>query len=717
MDTKTVNMLNAYMPNIGHYRTQFSSLNSLLGKTTLTGKISSLDIAENLFNFMEDTQKQFNTLQEGLINTLIEHLFGSCYHEASASVGIMAGILVHTVSERRLDTLSLAQANRFQSLFAGDNVRNHEMLDALRDHLHKYIELYTLYHNVLIVDMSGKILVAAKPPNVDSIDHAALKDVLQSGEPVETVTHIELGDNMTNDMLVNIAPIKNESGVLGALITFFDFQDEARQLCEFFKYYLPQTIVLILDEKNRVVYSDNEHRFPVGETVHMSQKDNYYFLDVGKKLAFAAYWRTKEPKHQSSIVSKWTFYRLVPLQVAFDTRRGSKEKEEDMQMTKELLWNSSLRTGTLDVVITEVENIRENLGDVVINGEIIASKSRSYALNPILDNIRLLSDQISALCIDSIQNLQKNMFQTIYRLTSKVAYSSTQLLDHYFYEKTNDCRWIARSKLFAQYLYNYMFSQVETSDTHKVIAKLEEINKAYKSYGDIVLFTSGGAVVANSHLIKGTHHTVSTEAVMALRNMINSNRYYFSPFEVPQFSGVTQPSYTMMAPLYMDNQFLGGIAFVIDMKEIAEILQFAVQEDFAIYVAENAPEEEQAAAEKTDKKDKADRSDKEKTEKDKQAQNEPKGNDIFACFIDQDKRIIATTKEIAIDDLNLEGKIDFRNPKSLKETIVFNDGSTYFVAIEPSSGYREFKAGNAHKNLLSCIVCVKLQDAMDLEQE
>lgn len=703
MDTKTVNMLNAYMPNIGHYRTQFSSLNSLLGKTTLTGKISSLDIAENLFNFMEDTQKQFNTLQEGLINTLIEHLFGSCYHEASASVGIMAGILVHTVSERRLDTLSLAQSSRFQNLFVGDNARKHEILDALRDHLHQYIELYTLYHNVLIVDMSGKILVSAKPTNADVIDDGALKDVLQSGEPVETVTHLNIGGN-TNEMLVNIAPIKNDSGVLGALITLFDFQDEAKQLCELIKYYLPQTIILILDEKNRIVYSDNEHRFPVGETVHMNQKENYHFLDVGKKLAFAACWRTKDPKYNTSIVSKWTFYRLVPLQVAFDTRRSSKEKEEDMQTTKELLWNSSLRTGTLDVVITEVENIRENLGDVVINGEIIASKSRSYALNPILDNIRLLSDQISALCIDSIQNLQKNMFQTIYRLTSQVAYSSTQLLDHYFYEKSNDCRWIARSKLFAQYLHNYMFSQVETSDTHKVIAKLEEINKAYKSYGDIVLFTAGGAVVANSHLIKGTHHTVSTEAVMALRNMINSNRYYFSPFEVPQFSGVTQPSYTMMAPLYMDNQFLGGIAFVIDMKEIAEILQFAVQEDFAIYVAENTPEEEQEKTEKSDKPE-------------KQTQNEPKGNDIFACFVDQDKRIIATTKEIVLDDLNLEGKIDFRNPKSIKETIVFNDGSTYFVAVEPSSGYREFKAGNAHKNLLSCIVCVKLQDAMDLEQE
>ncbi|MDE6979605.1 MAG: hypothetical protein K2O85_08570, partial [Helicobacter sp.] len=205
MDTKTVNMLNAYMPNIGHYRTQFSSLNSLLGKTTLTGKISSLDIAENLFNFMEDTQKQFNTLQEGLINTLIEHLFGSCYHEASASVGIMAGILVHTVSERRLDTLSLAQSSRFQNLFAGDNVRNHEVLDALRDHLHKYIELYTLYHNVLIVDMSGKILVSAKPTNADVIDNGALKDVLHSGEPVETVARLNIGSN-TNDMLVNIAP-------------------------------------------------------------------------------------------------------------------------------------------------------------------------------------------------------------------------------------------------------------------------------------------------------------------------------------------------------------------------------------------------------------------------------------------------------------------------------------------------------------------------------
>lgn len=693
MDTQTVNMLNVYMPNIGHYRTQFSSLNSLLGKTTLTGKISSLDIAENLFVFMEDTQKQFNTLQEGLINTLVEQLFVSCYHEASASVGIMAGILVHAISERCLDTRALAQSSRFQHLFLGDNLHNQSEVESLREHLHKYVELYTIYRNVFLVDSAGKIIVAAKPTNAEYIDNPAVKEVLQNGEPIETSTRLDCND--ANEMLLNIAPIKNDSGIVGALVSVFDFHDEARQLCDFFKYYLPQTIFLILDEKNRVVYSDNEHRFPVGESVHMSQKEEYYFLEVGKKLAFVACWRTKNPKYEPSIVSKWTFCRIVPLQVAFDTRRTNHEENQTL-MSKDLLWNSSLRTGTLDMVITEVENIRENLGDVVINGEIIASKSRSYALNPILDNIRLLSDQISALCVDSIQNLQENMFQTIYRLTSKVACSSTQLLDHYFYEKSNDCRWIARSKMFAKYLYDYMFSQVETSDTHKVIAKLEEINKTYKSYADIVLFTSGGAVVANSHLIKGTHHTVSSEAVMALRNMINSNRYYFSSFEVPQFSGVTEPCYTMMAPLYLDNQFLGGIAFVIDMKEIAEILHVAVQEDFAIHI-----------------------NSKENDENDENKQTTEKRNDdIFACFIDQDSRIIASTKEdISIEQIKLNGKIDFRNPKSMKETLVFDDGSTYFVAIEPSLGYREFKAGNAHKNLISCIVCVKLQNAMEIEQE
>ncbi len=52
MEQSTIGILSTYMPMAERYKSQFISLNTLLSKTTLTGKIISLDIAENLLDYM-----------------------------------------------------------------------------------------------------------------------------------------------------------------------------------------------------------------------------------------------------------------------------------------------------------------------------------------------------------------------------------------------------------------------------------------------------------------------------------------------------------------------------------------------------------------------------------------------------------------------------------------------------------------------------------------
>ena len=46
--------------------------NSMLNKIVLTGKINALNIAENLFNFTEQTAQTFAKLQTELIENLLE---------------------------------------------------------------------------------------------------------------------------------------------------------------------------------------------------------------------------------------------------------------------------------------------------------------------------------------------------------------------------------------------------------------------------------------------------------------------------------------------------------------------------------------------------------------------------------------------------------------------------------------------------------------------
>ncbi len=671
MEQQTVNMLSTYMPNIGHYRTQFSSLNSLLGKTTLTGKISSLDIAENLFEFMEATQQKFNNLQDRLIDTLIEQNFYNRYKEASVSAAIIANLLVHTIDGCSLDAIALAKGSRLVRFFSDGDLKNEEKIQILKKHLQHYQNIYTIYKNIILVNTQGEIILSLEKDISGTTKNSHILEAIKNNEKIEALSPLDFYGGKRE--LISIVPIMNESlhQCAGALITIFDFYQEIDQICQYFTYHLPQTILLVVDGKNNIIYSDNEHRFPIGENVHFTTKENCNFIEVGKRQAFAACCESvKNIKSGSkSIAVDWKFYRIVPLQVAFNPRGA----ENDFKIPEDFLNNSSLRTENLDAVILEAENINEDLGDVVINGEIIASKSRSYALNPILDSIRLLSDQINFLCIQSIENLQRSIFNSLFSIIDGYARSSIQLLDRYFYEKSNNCRWISHSSIFRKYLSAHMNSQLESSDTRRIIAKLEDINKTYTSYADIVLFNTNGAVLANSHLIKGTHHTVSSESIVALKGMANSNRYYLSNFEVPQFSGSTDASYTFMAPICDElGHFIGGVAFVIKVEEFKEILVSFLQKE-SFLLGEN--------------------------------------NEIFTFFIDQDKNIIATTKDdVNLDSFKLENKFDPRNPKSQKQIMTLDNGATYLVSIEPSVGYREFKAGSTHRHFISCFICIKIRD-------
>ncbi|RAX58389.1 hypothetical protein CCZ01_02945 [Helicobacter monodelphidis] len=658
MEQQTINTLGGYMPDIAHYRTQFLSLNSLLGKTTLTGKISSLDIAENLFQFMGTTQQKFNSLQDRLINTLIEQNFLNRFKEASVSSNIIASLLLHTIGERSLDVIALARSSRLANFL---QERSEEGMQDIREHLQNYIQLYTIYHNLILFDIEGNVLLSLEDGLEKTTTNSSIRNAIREGESLEIFESLDFYHNERK--LLNIAPVKKQDGhILGALGTVFDLKGELTEICQHFKYHLPQSAFVVLDAKSNVVFSDEERYFPVGQIVTFSERDNIRFTDIGKRHALVADTLISE---QKNITANWRFCRIVPLQVAFDSRNVN----QNFNIPDNFMQNGcSLRTENLDAVVLEAENINEDLGDVVINGEIIASKSRSYALNPILDNIRLLSDQINTLCIESIQNLQKGIFSSLYNTIDHYARSSVELLDRYLYEKANDCRWMSQSSIFKTYLEN----KIDTEGTSKILKKLEEINTAYPSYGDIVLFDANGVVLANSHHVKGTRNIVSTEIIGALRGMTKTHRYHLSNFEVPAFSSIEVPSYTFSSPIRDSRgNFLGGIAFIVSGESIQNILFSILQKES--FLLEN-------------------------------------GSDIFALFIDQDKNLIATTRQdFDLNALDLEGKCDLKNPKSKIEFIEI-DNVIYLVSIESSVGYREFKLGNTRCGVISCLVFIKIRN-------
>ena len=116
MEQSVINLLSNYVPMVQRYKSQFSSFNTLLGKTTLTGKISSLDIAENLFGYMEKTQEKFENLQVELINTIMEQNFLDAYGEAETSARVVADMLSIHIQSRHESILTFSKNREFIDL-------------------------------------------------------------------------------------------------------------------------------------------------------------------------------------------------------------------------------------------------------------------------------------------------------------------------------------------------------------------------------------------------------------------------------------------------------------------------------------------------------------------------------------------------------------------------------------------------------------------------
>ena len=176
MEQSTLNLLGSYMPMAQRYKSQFSSLNTLLSKTTLTGKISSLDIAENLFDYMEQTQEKFEELQEKLIKTIMEQNFLNVYEEAQTSSKVLSELLNAYLQSRYEEILALLRSDVLENCMDNQEEKTKEAQQAIFDYLKEFAKNSGAYKDVLLFDDKGNTLEALLP-KVDSKAYNYLKSI------------------------------------------------------------------------------------------------------------------------------------------------------------------------------------------------------------------------------------------------------------------------------------------------------------------------------------------------------------------------------------------------------------------------------------------------------------------------------------------------------------------------------------------------------------
>ncbi|MDR2904515.1 MAG: cache domain-containing protein [Helicobacteraceae bacterium] len=562
------------LPLLMKYKEVFESANKRLSRTTLTGKISSLQHAATLFDFMETTQKNFEILQRELIDCLLTESVRNSLADAQGAADLAMDILTRSLYERSADVRFLAGDLEIVAFARRPLPENKK---AIESRLREYMQNYTIYEEIAIVRTNGTIL--ARGGNAKDGERVNDPGVLTAAHTQEFTQIYKMSEIVKKRALIFAYKIASEGEPIGILIMIYKTLDELKRV-----FASVDCRIAFVDESGIGVAATNSKTPSTFITERSVTK-------IGKE--FFACRQAISRGFEDYNALKWRAVAYTPLlrkgedmvSLAQERANEATQKEDLLNLnsaesplardgakffTKSKLEESENMLAklpeTMLKIVAKSQEISEDLGDVAINGELIASKMRAYALNPILQNIRQIGDELNSVFARAQRDLCRVFAGSLMNEAKRLSSFLLNILVRNLYERAADCRWWARRGVFY------------TDDLAAKVASIEELNALYTVYALIFIYDKNGVITAVS---KKSAESFVGEKVgddAFGRAIINADReaFFVTRFEPSALYGGL-PTFIYHASLINDEgQSIGGIGLVFDaVKQLKAILSSA----------------------------------------------------------------------------------------------------------------------------------------------
>ncbi len=527
-------------PFIEETMSRLEKQNKYLNKVTLTGKINALDVAANLFDFVEKTAILFDELKVELVHALLDENLKKVTNELDFKAKTTIDILVRNLFERTADVGFFSQDTLICDFLSSQKVSQKQMLL----HLQEYASKYTVYNEIVIFDTQGNAKVNLNPQNRVLQSHdVILKEALKSDSYIEAYKQTDIFPSQ-NKTLLYAQKIVQDSQVLGVLCLCFKFEDEMKQI---FNQISTTNETLLLCNSQEILASNGTSKYSrYQESAYTIQSKS---ISVQKKAT---------PYQGYEGISDW--FASATLKIT-PPKNKNKMDEDKPQHTNKFL------SDELTIIIEKANDIVEDIADVIINGELIAAKQRVYVLTPILDNMRNISTELLTTIEGATQNLEEISKEGLINDAKSAAHLAIDIMDRNLYERANDSRWWALTPQFQEELAS------TSPDVKALNHTLAYINELYTVYTNIFIFNAKAEVIATSQddTILGTK--LQENYVSATLRNTNAQNYFVSDFEkTPLYQN--KATYIYSASIVVNGKTLGGIGVVFDAEpEFKAILQ------------------------------------------------------------------------------------------------------------------------------------------------
>jgi chemotaxis signal transduction protein len=559
------------MPDVARCEQSLRELNQMWRLIESSAKMNCPTEARLLLPAMVATRTGFAHLEQALVSNLVQEKLRHVLANLGTQARYAIDILVRNLFERTADVGFLATDADLCRFVAGLDDGSGGAGTTARQRLSGYRDKYTVYDEILLLDLDGRVLVQADPstPVARSAD-PLLQQTLEAGGYVETFRATDLRPGKSRALVYSHRMLHPETGEpAGVLCLCFNFEQEMDAIFQAYRDPSHRANMLLLDAQDRVISSADPLWIPAGVQVPTNADGRPQLLMFGGREYLVRTFCSDGYQGYPGPAG-WKGQLMIPVDLAF---RGNGAGSATLagvepQLMQGLLSHAEAFSPQLHELMSSVTRTTRTIERIVWNGKVTSAADGSHGggvnkLNTVLDQITETGERSDALFSRSIQDL----YQTVLTSSISEAELTSQLLvdmlDRNLYERANDCRWWALSAQLRHGL-----AQPSAGQAAAIGEVLRYINSLYTVYARLFVYDRSGRIIASTgdqHAVGASIGAETLGRVCALRSELD---HYPEPFAPSALYG-GEPTFIYHAAIRHPEQaatVVGGIGIVFDAR-------------------------------------------------------------------------------------------------------------------------------------------------------
>jgi chemotaxis signal transduction protein len=548
------------MAAVDNYRQRLSALQGSWDTLSLLSHLSGNGTD------MSQTRQAFESLSRDLLANLETETLKKTMLALKAGAQISIDIIVRNLYERTADVGFLCADDELRSFVAKAGSADctepelarlkKQMLARLRE----YVAKYSIYHNVIVTDLNGKVLVQLDQDNqVTHSQDPLLQQTLGASGYVETFRQSDLSSEKQS--LIFSARICEGYRPIGVLCLCFKFADEVRGIFDKLKDADSWTLFTFLDAEKRVIASNDPWQVPLGMQLDTALDETGKIVRICGREYLAITRKTNG--YQGYVGPGWSGHALIPVEHAFDQENVVADNAISDAILGSLRTSQTIFSPELRSIPVQADSIQRELNRSVWNGNVsLAAQggSKNDFAKVLLSEIGNTGIKTKETFERSISELQQTVVSSILEDTRLLASLAVDILDRNLYERANDCRWWALNTVLSEEL------DSGQPAAQRITPMLRHINGLYTVYHCIVVFDADQRIVAVSNpaldsMVDSRLEVEWAERALQLRD---SQSYCVSRFERSPLYADQHALIYAAAVRGKNGRAVGGVAVVFD---------------------------------------------------------------------------------------------------------------------------------------------------------